>query len=59
MAREGYTLWYKDASDSVYVRRDEVPVGAMDRIRVWFMNAKIALGALTKKLKNRIRGRRR
>lgn len=59
MAREGYTLWYKDGSDSVFVRQDQIPVGAMDRIRVVFMNGKIALVALTKRFKNKIRGRRR
>jgi hypothetical protein len=59
MANEGYTLWYKDGSDSVFVRRDQIPVGAMDRIRVFYMNGKIALDALTKRLKNKIRGRRR
>jgi len=59
MKNEGYALWYKDGSDSVYVRRDQIPVDAMDRIRVFFMNGKIALGALAKRIKNGIRGRPR
>ncbi|WP_083499430.1 FkbM family methyltransferase [Thioalkalivibrio nitratireducens] len=51
MERNGYTIWYKDRSDSVYVRRGEIAVTPLDRLRVWGMDARIRAGALAKRLK--------
>lgn len=58
MREEGYVLWYKDASDSVYVREGTVKLSALDRIRNQLVEFRLALGVARKRLSNRWKGRR-
>jgi FkbM family methyltransferase len=59
MSEHGYRLWYRDGSDSVFVKRGEISVTPGDRLRVVIMDARIALKSVVKKIKNRIRRYRR
>lgn len=43
MATEGYCIWFKDKSDSVYVKPDIIKMGFLDRLQLFFYNIYLAL----------------
>lgn len=53
MQSRGYITWYKDASDTVYVKKSLLTPGAMDRLGTMHSEMRIAW----KKLKRLLRGR--
>lgn len=50
MKENGYAIWYKDKSDSVYVRRDIISPSLSEKISLFFMDIAIQLKALKKRL---------
>jgi len=50
MKNNGYVIWYKDKSDSVYVKKDTISPGLSEKINLFFMDIKIRLKALKKRL---------
>lgn len=48
--KNGYDLWYKDKSDSVFVLRDKIKVSFIEKITLLFSNLFIFLTAKKKKL---------
>ena len=55
MMENGYVIWYKDNSDSVYVQADRIPVSAQDKVLLFLKNIRLALRAGRKRLKRRFR----
>ncbi len=53
MFTEGYTLWFKDKSDSVFVKANIINIDLSDRLRLFFYNIYLSL----RKLKGYFTGR--
>lgn len=50
MSDNGYTIWYKDKSDSVFVLRGTIPIQLTDTINLRLTNFKIALKSAKKRI---------
>ena len=59
MRGNSYLLWYKDSSDSVYVRTGHVQVTIWDRVGVMMANLRILGESLRKRLSNRLKSHKR
>jgi FkbM family methyltransferase len=46
MKTNGYSLWFKDKSDSVYIKNGAFPITFIERIQIKFMNIKLYLRRL-------------
>ncbi len=55
MKANNYVLWYKDKSDSVFVKKGNLDVGAFDKIKLVFMNAYLKIRRARKKSKQAIK----
>jgi FkbM family methyltransferase len=53
MEDNGYELWYKDLSDSVYVRADQFKASAMDKLETAYIEARVSWKKLKQGVKNR------
>ena len=56
MRGNGYELWYKNRSDSVFVRQPSVSVSALDKARLLRANAQLQLKRIEKHAKRLLRG---
>ncbi|RYY28031.1 MAG: FkbM family methyltransferase [Chitinophagaceae bacterium] len=54
MENNGYELWYKDLSDSVYVRSDQFKASWTDKLETAYIEARVAWKKFKQKLKRRI-----
>ena len=50
MADNGYELYFKDKSDSVYVRPDRISLGVGDRLALTWTDIKLGLRRFRKRL---------
>ena len=57
LSANGYVLWYKDKSDSVYVRRDAIALTLSDKLRLIVSNVGLSLRSLKKRLGKRLKNR--
>jgi FkbM family methyltransferase len=58
MQKNNYRLWYKDKSDSVFVKNDSVSIEFPDTINLMLMNLKIAFASRKKRLSKKIKALR-
>ena len=56
MRKHDYAVWYRDKSDSVYVRHGALEIGLVDRAQLLAMDVRIALRRLKKSVARRVRG---
>jgi FkbM family methyltransferase len=52
-----YLIWYKDKSDSVYVRKDSIHISLSDRLRLFLRNIHLALRTFRKRVKRLLQQR--
>jgi len=52
-----YLIWYKDKSDSVYVRKDSIHISLGDRLRLFLRNIHLALRRFRKRVKRLLQKR--
>jgi len=57
MKTNSYMLWYKDKSDSVFVKRGALQVGMTDKIKLVFMDAYLRIRRARKKINQVIRSK--
>ena len=57
MEREGYAVWYRDRTDTVFARRSVITPNRVDRLRLWAMNGYLALRRQRKRLSRRLKRR--
>jgi hypothetical protein len=57
MEDNGYELWYKDSSDSVYIRRGLFPITAADRRNLLFSEWLLAWKRFKANVKDALLGR--
>ena len=53
MAKNGYSIWYKDKSDTVYVKKGTFSISIFENIGLLFTNTSLMLTRLKGKLKGR------
>jgi FkbM family methyltransferase len=58
MATNGYALWYKDKTDSVFVKRGSMRINILDRIRLMATNAFLAIRRTRKRMERALRNSR-
>lgn len=51
MVKNGYEQWYKDNSDTIYVKKNIIPISAFDRINLFLKNSHLAIRRGKKKIK--------
>ena len=55
MQAQAYVPWYKDKSDTVFVKKGAIPITPADRIKLRLMNRYLALRRLRKRIKKALR----